>query len=450
MPMSARIVRITSLIALLFVLAQTADAQPKQNSPYSRYGLGDFQPQYFAHQAGMAGLAVGFHDPQHLNVINPASFAFLNTATYETGLYANYSHFESDQGSLNNWSGNLSYLALGFTLKSPINEALDKVQSPWKLGMGFSVTPYTLVGYNVEAVDTLPDLGRVSNQFQGDGGTYKFNWSNAVRYKRTAIGLNLGWFFGRTSFNNSTVFTDSLPTFQNNFRTDVRANGFIWKLGVQHDWVLAYSENNLTQPTRWVTFGLTANSNHRVRLRSDQLLQRSRGLFANNVFIGPDTLLFEEGAFQSLTLPAGIGLGVMLVELNRYRFGLDYAFENWSAYENEVNPETLRNTHAISIGGEYTPDYASYNNYLKKVRLRAGAYYRQDPRVINGTQLNDIGVSVGFGFPVVLPRLQTSFVNTALEVGSFGADTPIRETYFRFTVGFCLNDNTWFYKRRFE
>jgi hypothetical protein len=140
----------------------------------------------------------------------------------------------------------------------------------------------------------------------------------------------------------------------------------------------------------------------------------------------------------------------MLVELNRYRFGVDYAFENWSAYENEVNPETLRNTHAISIGGEYTPDYASYNNYLKKVRLRAGAYFRQDPRVINGTQLNDVGVSVGFGFPIVLPRLQTSFVNTALEVGSFGADTPIRETYFRFTLGFCLNDNTWFYKRRFE
>jgi hypothetical protein len=52
--------------------------------------------------------------------------------------------------------------------------------------------------------------------------------------------------------------------------------------------------------------------------------------------------------------------------------------------------------------------------------------------------------------PVILPRQQTSFVNLALEIGRIGADSPIEETYFRLSAGFTLNDNTWFYKRRFE
>lgn len=87
---------------------------------------------------------------------------------------------------------------------------------------------------------------------------------------------------------------------------------------------------------------------------------------------------------------------------------------------------------------------------MKRVRYRAGAYYRQDPREINGKNLDDIGVTLGFGFPLILPRQQTSFVNAAFEIGKIGTDSPIEETYYKLTVGFTLNDNTWFYKRRFE
>ena len=84
------------------------------------------------------------------------------------------------------------------------------------------------------------------------------------------------------------------------------------------------------------------------------------------------------------------------------------------------------------------------------MRYRAGAYYRQDPRTSTGTDFNDIGITLGLGMPVILPRQQASFVNLALEIGKIGTNSPIEETYFRFTAGFTLNDNSWFYKRRFE
>lgn len=84
------------------------------------------------------------------------------------------------------------------------------------------------------------------------------------------------------------------------------------------------------------------------------------------------------------------------------------------------------------------------------MRYRIGSYYRQDPRIVNGSNVNDIGVTLGLGLPVLLPRQQTSFVNIAVEAGILGDGTPVREQYARLTVGFTMNDNTWFYKRRFE
>jgi hypothetical protein len=110
----------------------------------------------------------------------------------------------------------------------------------------------------------------------------------------------------------------------------------------------------------------------------------------------------------------------------------------------------MRNTFHVSGGVEYIPDFSSYNKFLKRWRYRLGGYFRQDPRTVSGKNFNDIGLSLGLGLPVVLPRQQTSFVNIALELGKIGVDSPIEETYFRITAGFTLNDNTWFYKRRFE
>ena len=441
-----------SLSALFLLAALAAFAQPKQNSPYSRYGIGDPVNQFFAAQAGAGGQTLGFHDPFHLNLVNPASYAFLRATTLEGGLFAKHSAYQSDTTSLNNWSGNLAYLALGFPLRSPINEVLDKKKSPWQYGMGIALTPYSVVGYNVETRDTLANLGDIQSSYEGNGGTYRFTWSSAAKYKNTALGLNLGWVFGKNTYENTTYFYDSLPTFANTSRDDIRISGLLWNLGLQHDFVLKYSENDNTLPTRWVTVGITGEGSHDVRSISDRIFLRSRGRLSNGQYDSADTLLFESGERRTITLPASFGIGLQYVVANKVRIGGQYIFEGWSSFKNAARPvdAEFRNTSSVSVGIEYIPDYSSYNNYAKRIRLRAGGYYRQDPRVVNREGLNDLGVTLGFGFPIVLPRQQTSFVNAALEIGKLGANSPIEETYFRLTFGFTLNDNSWFYKRRFE
>lgn len=440
------------LASVLFCLVTFAAwAQPKQNSPYSRFGIGDPITQSFIHQTAMAGQSAAFHDPYHLNLQNPASFAFLRSTALETGLYAKYSHMSTGTATKDNWSGNLAYLALGFTLKSPINEVLDRNKTPWKYGMGFALTPYSIVGYNIESTETLPQIGEVDTKFQGTGGTYRMQWSNAVRHNNTAFGATLGWMFGKTIYDNTTVFNDTLfSTFQDNIRQDIGISGFVWNVGLQQDIPLAYAPNNKDVMTRWITLGLTAESNHKLRTVSDAYFIRSQGRLASGQYSNADTLTQETDLRRDLTLPAAITFGIQYVSLEKFRFGAQVGFESWSNYKNEARPETLRNTISISGGAEFIPDFSSYNRYAKRVRYRVGAYYRQDPRVVNGEGLNDVGLSFGFGFPIVLPRQQTSFVNTAFELGKLGGNSPIEETYFRISLGFTLNDNTWFYKRRFE
>lgn len=439
-------------LSLLLLANFALVAQPKLNSPYSRFGIGDPVNQFFANQAAWGGQTAAFHDPFHLNLVNPASYAHLRTTALETGLFAKYSHLTSEASAKDNWSGNLAYLALGFTLKSPINEVLDKKKSPWQFGMGLALTPYSLVGYNIETVDTLPDLGIVVNTFEGNGGTYRLAWSGAAKYKRTAAGLNVGWMFGKSVYENTTDFSvgDSLPTFLTNRREDLKINGFVWNLGIQHDFVLQTADNDKDIPTRWIAVGITGEGRHDLRTVYDKLFLRSRGLASNGQYIDADTLEAAIGTRQTLTLPATFSIGLQYVKVNKLKIGTQFGYEGWSAYQNEVRPGSFRNAVSLSAGVEYIPDFASYNNYGKRIRYRAGAYFRQDSRVVNGKGLDDIGLTFGFGFPITLPRQQTSFVNTAFELGRLGAGSPIEETYFRITAGFTLNDNTWFYKRRFE
>lgn len=445
------------LLFVSFVIsAVTLSAQPKQNSPYSRYGIGDLLPQYFAAQSGMAGQTAAFHDPFHLNLVNPASYAHLRSTVLETGIYGKYSDYSSATASAKNVSGNLAYLALGFTLKSPINEILDKNKTPWQFGMGFALTPYSVVGYNIESQERRSDVGVLYNTFEGNGGLYRLNWSNAAKYKNTSVGVSLGWMLGKIAYENSTEFRQGIDTLdltalQNNFRDEIRMHGFTYNIGVQQDLVLKYAnKKDKSNPLEWITLGATAEGNHNLNMSADQLRIRNRGKLFNGSYSDPDTLLKVLGKEGTLTLPAAFSAGIQYTKANKLKIGAQFGYEGWSNYENDLRPETFRNTISVSGGLEVIPDFISYNKFMRRVRYRAGGYYRQDPRTVGNEKVNDVGLTLGMGLPLILPRQQTSFVNIALELGQLGGGTAIKENYARLTVGFTMNDNTWFYKRRFE
>jgi hypothetical protein len=114
-------------------------------------------------------------------------------------------------------------------------------------------------------------------------------------------------------------------------------------------------------------------------------------------------------------------------------------------------PDELKDSYQISFGGELIPEYNSYNSYLKKLRYRVGAFYGTDPRSDGfNKQLTSYGITLGLGLPIILPRQQVSFLDLAFEFGQFGSDQGLQENYINMTIGFTLNDDKWFFKRKFN
>lgn len=451
------------IFSLLFLGSSLlAFAQPKQNSPYSRYGVGDLLPQYFSAQAGMAGLGAAYNDPFHVNTQNPASYAWLRATSFEGAFYAKYSQYKSDDASKSQWSGNLQYLALGMTLKSPINEALDRKKSKWSYGLGFALSPYSIIGYNIQSTTVHPQVDTLVNLYEGYGGTYKLQCGGSAKYKNTAVGLNLGWVFGKANFENTTDFSQNnndQTTYQDNFKNAYAVRGFTWNLGVQHQHVLKYAENDKELAEKWLTFGAYGHLQSKLNTTAEEYLIRSRGKLSNGQYYFVDTLVAAPEYTGKMILPAEFGVGVTYVKANKMKAGFELNWANWKAYKNDARPESgFRNTLSLKAGMEYIPNHLSYNSFSQRIRYRFGAYFRQDPRVVTiatgsgstSHNINDLGVSFGFGLPITLPRQQNAFINTAFEIGQLGGGSPISETYFKMTFGFTLCDNTWFYKRRFE
>ncbi len=420
-----------------------AMAQPKNNSPYSRFGLGDILNQNFAILRAAPGFTNAYRDPFHLNYQNPASLGHLQMTTFDVGVFGQNSKWASSTQSNRNWSGNLAYMALGFTLKNPINKLLDREVRDFSWGMTFGLVPYSLVGYSVETSGEVPNIGLTTSRFVGEGGTYQFIWGNGIRFKNFAAGLNLGYLFGKIENQRTVTFEDIDAGYEDHFLDDFSINGLTWKFGLLYDFVL---DRTSVQKSKTLTIGVTGSSNQSLNTNTAQFYER----FNRSYAMPQDTITNTSGLKGNATLPAQFGLGVGYVAANKWKVGISYDYAVWSNYQNDAKPEGLDDAWRVSFGGEYVPDYTSYNNFFKRVSYRLGGFVGKDPRNINGKQIGEYGITFGFGLPLTLPQRKVSFVNLSIELGKRGANTILQETYAQFTVGFTLNDNLWFIKRKFN
>ena len=72
-----------------------------------------------------------------------------------------------------------------------------------------------------------------------------------------------------------------------------------------------------------------------------------------------------------------------------------------------------------------------------------------DPRSFNDTQLKNFAVTFGLGVPFVFQR-KVSFANFGIEMGSLGIQDKLKSNYVQLKLGFTLNDDEWFLKRKYN
>lgn len=435
--------RIKNLLLFILIIGTTgvALAQPKDNAPYSRIGIGELINHSLA-TMGYGGLSAAFADPLHVNYFNPASHSWLSATAFEAGTYVDHSKLELDGQTTKVWSGNLTHLALAFPMRNPLNDVLEKKERKWYWGMGVALIPNTLVGYDVRTENVLPEVDTVLNIFQGSGGTNKLIWGNSWRRQNFSFGLNLMYLFGKIESERRIQFNSLEASYDDLFYDNISIRAFQWSLGAQYRHTLWQNPDN-PKDIKTLTFGIYGNSSSNFTTKSE--VQRLR---ENFTYSPPqvDTLYEADDLKQKGKLPAEFTLGLMYEDAQKLRLGLEYNYGKWSNYENKAKPETLFDSYRISFGAEYSPNPTSYNNYWQRVRYRAGFYIGKDPRL---EDLKKSAFTFGLGLPVILPRQQTSFVNLGVEIGRLNIDNGITENFVKIALGFTLNDTSWFFKRKF-
>lgn len=430
--------------------AQTTTAQilPKQNSPYSRFGLGDVFAPALVSQSGMAGMGIALRDGSHTNWLNPASLTALEAAGLELAVSAKYSALADDNQKDNAFSGNLRQLSLAFPLNNSINQALERKKRNFAWGMGFHLAPYTEVGYSIQNVEIRGEnLERITTDLKGSGGTYKLGFGNGIRFKSLSVGVEIQSLFGKVA-NSRSVSLDSVSlAYSTDLQDNISYRSTSFKLGAQY--VIQFDKANAQGlhelGHKSLTLGFTYTPNADLNSVSSRLYRR-----LSPVSSSTDTITFETDIERGGTMPSEVGFGLTYESLGKLRISAEYQQTRWSEYENAAKVEQFSDSRRMAFGLEFIPDVQSYNNNWRRARYRLGVFHAEDPRSNNGQQLTNYGVTLGVGIPIILPRQTTSYVNMALEAGRFGATDGLRETYVQLHLGLTLNDSSWFFKRKFN
>ncbi len=436
------------LFVLVFMaLVSDCLSQGAVNSPFSRYGIGDLNTETPMHLRQMGGISTSNLDLYHLNFDNPASLGYLKATGFDFGLDMKNSRISDNINSSSQWSGNLAYLGLGFTLRNPVNELFSRDDYKFNWGMGFAVMPNSTVSYDISRLDSLVAGQPFLRSFEGEGGSYKVMWSNAVKYGDFSLGANLGWIFGNINYSRNIDFTREQAAYDNTFERSYSLSGFYSKFGLIYLGVLnekEMKENSAVNAPKSITAGIS----YKPAIGFSTVSEVSEINSTVGGFI-TDTLFFATDLQGNGTLPSELAFGVTYTNGFKYAIGIDYRTTFWNTYRNDANPEDLSNTTRIAVGGFYRPDASDVTNILNRTSYRLGFYFEQDPRTIESESINTFGITIGAGLPLAWQR-RFANLNLGLDFGKRSVQNILDENFIKITFGFTFNESDWFVKRKFN
>jgi len=406
------------------LLVQFSIGQNNTNSPYTRFGYGDISETNSGEQRAMGGVALGARFNYNINTVNPASYSSVDSMTFmfDLGTSALMSRFSTNSGGTNTFNGNLEYITMQFPLAKNI-------------GFSTGLLPYSFVGYNYYKKDNhltelnLDDFDTIPYRttFSGNGGfSQVYAGLSANLFNHISLGVNVYYMYGTINNNRSLRFlASSDSTIQYNV---IRANNFRFRYGIQFYNTFAKKHD--------VTLGIIYEQKAKLN-----------GSFSQSTYgVLSDTTLAKAGDSE-FELPNIYGVGLYYTYDKRLSIGLDYTLQEWGTAKFRGNYE-LSNCSKIALGVEYLPNPKG-RKFAERIRYRGGLSL-SDPyyKVNNVTPPKNIGVSLGFGFPIYNNVTNTvTMLNTSFEYGKLGSSDLLREDYFKFTLNVAFNEH-WFFKRK--
>ncbi len=439
---------ISSIFSSLFVFAQ-------DNSPYSRYGLGDQVPNTNVVNRAMGGVSAAYSDILSINFNNPASYSGFQTllesrtnkpvsgrVLLDVGLNFETRTLRSPNQAEKFTSSNalFSYLHVGIPL-----------HKNW--GLSFGLKPLSRISYKIQQFERLTDpitglpIDSSFTEYAGDGGSYLPSIGTGFRMKDFSIGFNAGYLFGkreairrRALINDSVAYNNSKQTTKSSF------GDLFFNAGAQY-------KIDITKQTK-LRFGVSGNIKQTIKGNEDYSAETIlRNVDGSDVPI--DTVFFQSGIKGEVIYPASYTFGVIAENVkdkgNGWSLGADFVTTQWDEYRFFGKTDAVENNWQVRFGGQFRPE--ANRNYLSNVAYRAGFYTGRD-YITAGGKLSQWGASFGLGLPLAnynrLSPNQYTIINLALEYDRRGNnDNLLKENIFRVSVGLNFSD-LWFTKRKYD
>lgn len=460
--------RINTLAAFFTLLLITSvSAFSQDNSPYSRFGIGDLVPKTNVVNRGMGGISAAYSDILTINYNNPASYSSFQAfteakskkvqsgrAVLDVGINYDNRALQEPNNSAKFASNNISfsYLQIGVPLKQS-----------W--GLVFGLRHVSRVNYKIQSntrlVNPLPPFNTIDSTatlYEGTGGTYRASVGTGIAvFKKTkhkqeeklSVGVNAGYLFGNRDFSTRRVFiNDTVEYYKANYETRADYGNLYVDGGLQYRLPL---DTQLS-----LTLGVAGALAQKLNGRQD-LLRQTFDYDVNGDTLQIDSVYLLANQKGQLQLPATFTVGFVLQKNasdNKgisWLIGVDYSIEKWSKYRYYGQPDNLSDKTELRVGGQIIP--VPKKGYLSNVVYRFGFFTGTDYVNASAGKTKYTGGTFGVALPVINRgglSQQFSVINLAFEYSKRGNNSsPLKENIFRISAGFSLSD-LWFGKRKYD
>lgn len=415
---------------------QNQSLAQSSSSTYSSLGLGEFNNSGFTQNQGMGGLGISYGNSFGVNHVNPA----LSVQNYAFNFQAaiNYERINATSGEQTSEidGGGLGYVAMSFPIK------------PSKMSLGIGLNQISSVNYNLTIRNPVANTDITAfNTIDGNGGISEAYLSTGFQvFKNFNVGVQGSYIFGSTIRRNNLTLRNNQTLSNSDGEVVGGSSEYYERLslsdvsikGGAHYMAKVGNRKFLHFGTIYQVFG-EVNGKEFARIGDS-------GQASNPEAPGD---ILSNDLQGTIYIPNRLGYGVTYEKLNKFMIGLEAQHQDFSTYRS-FNGTTgeLNNSFKIGLGGQYIPDLFSMDNVFARSIYRVGFEYEQTPYLIRNTAVNDVGINFGAS----IPMNNLSLMNLAFKLGTRGSsdNNLVRENYIRISLGFSINDNSWFYKKVFE
>ncbi|WP_200975372.1 hypothetical protein [Echinicola sp. 20G] len=400
------------------------------SSTYSSIGIGDMNNSGLTPNQAMGGLGISYGDAWSVNQVNPALSVKNNVFNFQAAF--NYKRFTAETATSSSTldGGGLSNVVMSLPIKP----------RKWTVGMGLNQISTVDFEHLVEAPVVNSDLNSVS-RIRGRGGISEVYISTGFElFRNFNLGFHGSYIFGSTIKRQQLTLVDEdgvLQGVSSEYYDRLSLNDFSFKGGA-HYAIRTGERSRLNFGAIYHVFG---------DLDGKKFAKMADIGQASDPDSNGQTVFNNEKG--SIYLPNKLGYGISFEKINKFVIGLEAQHQDFREYESFIGlNEGLGNSFKVGLGGQFVPDIYSLESAFMRSTFRAGVEFEQTPYLIGQNKVNDIGINFGAS----VPMNSLSLLNMAVKVGQRGTTENglVKENYFKVSLGFSINDNSWFYKKVFE